>query len=212
MRKQKGGDAPVIIKGPELKALGVPSGTVQSWLRSGVLRPTDCPGIYEETPETRVRIARYLENKPAVSAATTAPAAPAPPPVQPAKPAPDTPRAKARIAELEAELAEALAWLSPALAAVSKLYEDVEVAFALSEELEERAALMEKKLRAAGGAPVKESDLQAECAAWKDIAIYYAVKATSAKPPSTLANQARAARKTLRGLGIDSETGRRLDS
>jgi uncharacterized Zn finger protein len=51
--------APAIIKGPELRRLGVPPGTVQSWLKSGVLKRTDTPGVYEETAETPARLARY---------------------------------------------------------------------------------------------------------------------------------------------------------
>jgi len=50
---------PAILKGPELRALGVPPGTVQSWLKRGILRRTDTPGVYEETAETRVHLARY---------------------------------------------------------------------------------------------------------------------------------------------------------
>jgi hypothetical protein len=54
---------PAIIKAPDLRRLGVPPGTVQSWLRSGVLRPTGTPGVYEETAETRARLARYRTSR-----------------------------------------------------------------------------------------------------------------------------------------------------
>lgn len=50
---------PVIRTGPELRLLGVPQATVSYWLKTGVLGRTDKPGVYEETPVARERIARY---------------------------------------------------------------------------------------------------------------------------------------------------------
>jgi SWIM zinc finger len=55
--------APALIKGPELRRMGVPAGTVQSWLKSGVLKRTETPGVYEETDESRARLSRYARGK-----------------------------------------------------------------------------------------------------------------------------------------------------
>jgi hypothetical protein len=36
---------------------------VQSWLKSGVLKRTGTPGVYEQTAETGARLSRYARGK-----------------------------------------------------------------------------------------------------------------------------------------------------
>lgn len=43
-----------------LRFIGIPPRTIDSWLRSGVLRRTDRAGIYERTPEASAKIAEFL--------------------------------------------------------------------------------------------------------------------------------------------------------
>ena len=47
------------ITSAELSRLGVPSGTVQYWLKTGVLLRTGQRGVYTETPRTRERLEFY---------------------------------------------------------------------------------------------------------------------------------------------------------
>lgn len=47
------------ITGAALRTLGVPPATVQYWIKTGVLRRTPEPGVYEETDEAHTRMARY---------------------------------------------------------------------------------------------------------------------------------------------------------
>jgi uncharacterized Zn finger protein len=58
-RPTRAAPSPRLIKGPELRALGVSPGTVQYWLKTGVLGRTGTPGVYEETAATRERLARH---------------------------------------------------------------------------------------------------------------------------------------------------------
>jgi len=50
------------ITSAELSRLGVPSGTVQYWLKTGVLLRTGQRGVYTETPRTRERLEFYRAN------------------------------------------------------------------------------------------------------------------------------------------------------
>jgi uncharacterized Zn finger protein len=50
---------PVLVTGAALRLLGVPQATVGYWLKTGVLGRTDTPGVYQETPVARERMARY---------------------------------------------------------------------------------------------------------------------------------------------------------
>ncbi len=43
-----------------LRVLGLPARTIDNWLRTGVLRPTDRKDTYERTPEANRRIASFL--------------------------------------------------------------------------------------------------------------------------------------------------------
>jgi len=43
-----------------LRFIGIPPRTIDSWLRTGVLRRTDRAGIYERTPEASAKIAEFL--------------------------------------------------------------------------------------------------------------------------------------------------------
>jgi hypothetical protein len=51
--------APVTITGAELSDAGVPSATVQSWRKAGVLLPTEARGVYGRTPQLEERLGRY---------------------------------------------------------------------------------------------------------------------------------------------------------
>jgi hypothetical protein len=43
-----------------LRVLGIPARTIDSWLRAGVLGPTDRPDVYTRTTEANRRISKYL--------------------------------------------------------------------------------------------------------------------------------------------------------
>ena len=51
--------APKTLSGRDLLLLGVPSSTVQYWLRTGVLGRTDTQGVYGWTPAAEARLARF---------------------------------------------------------------------------------------------------------------------------------------------------------
>ena len=51
--------APQTLSGRDLLLLGVPSSTVQYWLRTGVLGRTETPGVYGSTPVAEERLRRF---------------------------------------------------------------------------------------------------------------------------------------------------------
>jgi uncharacterized Zn finger protein len=51
--------APKTLTGRDLLLLGVPSSTVQYWLRTGVLGRTETPGVYGSTPVAEERLDRF---------------------------------------------------------------------------------------------------------------------------------------------------------
>jgi hypothetical protein len=50
---------PRTLSGRDLLLLGVPSSTVQYWLRTGVLGRTETQGVYGWTPVAEARLARF---------------------------------------------------------------------------------------------------------------------------------------------------------
>lgn len=43
-----------------LRVIGISARTIDTWLRSGVLRKTDRAGVYERTPEVSQKITDFL--------------------------------------------------------------------------------------------------------------------------------------------------------
>jgi len=51
---------PAEVRREYLRELGIPTPTIDAWLREGVLRRTGRHGVYERTPEAGRRIAAHL--------------------------------------------------------------------------------------------------------------------------------------------------------